>query len=57
MTITSLFSTGSVGGVSTKGAARHGHIGDGRPRAVQGQLQPEIRQDKDQAIVSSCSLE
>lgn len=56
MIIASLFSAGSVGGVSTEGAARHGDIGDGGPRAVQGQLQPEIRQDKDQAVVSSYSL-
>lgn len=56
MTIMSPFSTGSVRGVSTEGAARHGHIGDSGPRAVQGQLQPEICQDKDQALVSSYSL-
>ena len=54
--VASLFSAGSVRGVSTEGAAGHGNIGDSGPRAVQSQLQPEIRQDKDQAVVSSCSL-
>ena len=34
-----------------EGEARYGHARDGRFGSLQGQLQPEIRQDKDQALV------
>ena len=47
--------TENAGRVIDEGTSRHGHIGACQTGAFQGQLQPEICQDKDKAIVS-CSL-
>ena len=47
-----LYITENVGRVIDEGTSGHGHTGACQTGAFQGQLQPEICEDKDQAIVS-----